>query len=40
MKKQNKPTIKETLVSLSTMLVVLLGAFTLRYALYLPQYLH
>lgn len=40
MKKQKKPIIMETLVSLGTMLVVLLGAFTLRYAIYLPQYLH
>ena len=40
MKKQKKPIIMETLVYLGTMLVVLLGAFTLRYAIYLPQYLH
>ena len=40
MNKQNKPINMETLVSLGTMLVVLLGAFTLRYAIYLPQYLH
>ena len=40
MNKQNKPINMETLVSLGAMLVVLLGAFTLRYAIYLPQYLH
>ena len=40
MNKQNRPINMETLVSLGTMLVVLLGAFTLRYAIYLPQYLH
>ena len=40
MNKQNKPINMETLVSLGTMLVVLPGAFTLRYAIYLPQYLH
>ena len=40
MQKQKKPTIAETVITLGTFLVVLIGAMTIRYAIYLPQVLH
>ena len=40
MQKQKKPTMSDTVISLGKMLVVLIGALTIRYAIYLPQVLH
>lgn len=35
-----KPMLKETILSLGVMLMLLVCAITVRYSIYLPQYLH